>query len=181
MKTGTSFQARKGSRSRAGRTQAEVMAVFVLLLLLGLSIFSLATAGSGAYKRTNAARSAQSEVRVAMSFLQMKVRQTDASESVRIDQNPVNGQNSLVLSETFSGRRYDTWVYHDSGLLREVLVEAGQTFDNAMAFPIADLEGFEVRSNPTGSGLIFRAWSRDGRDRTIQSQVSMAVRSGGVR
>ncbi len=171
----------KSSCGSKGRTQTEVMAVFILLLLLGLCIFTLASAGSGAYRRTNDARSAQSEVRVALSFMQMKVRQTDVIHAIRIGQNPVNGQDSLVLSETFSGKRYDTWVYHDAGLLREALVEEGQTFDNGMAFPIAELEGFEIKANASGSGLIIRAWARDGKKRIIQSQVSMAVRSGGVR
>ena len=171
----------KSSCGSKGRTQTEVMAVFVLLLLLGLCIFTLASAGSGAYRRTNEARTAQSEVRVALSFVQMKVRQTDAMNAIRIGQNPVNGQDSLVLSESFSGKRYETWVYQDGGLLREALVEEGQTFDNGMAFPIAELEGFEIKTNTSGSGLIIRAWSRDGKNRILQSQVSMAVRSGGVR
>ena len=53
-------QIRNGS---SGRTQAEVLAVFVLLLLLGISIFTLATAGGAAYQRAEQNRSAQGELR----------------------------------------------------------------------------------------------------------------------
>lgn len=165
----------------SGRTQTEVLAVFTLLILLGLSIFSLAAAGSTAYRKTNEARTAQIEVRVAMSFVQMKIRQTDAVDSIRIEPNPVNGSNSLVLSETFSARRYDTWIYYDDGSLREALVLSGEKFDNGQAFPVANLDGFEIGANASGSGLVVRAWSHDGKSKTIQSRISMAIRSGGVR
>lgn len=167
--------------SGAGRTQTEVLSVFILLLLMGLSIFSLAAAGSTAYHKTDAMRTAQIEVRVAISFVQMKIRQGDAAASIRIEPNPVNGANSLVISETISGRRYETWIYHNAGSLREALVLAGDPFDNDQAFPVSKLDGFEIQANATGSGLIIRAWSREGESKTIQSQVNMAVRSGGVR
>lgn len=167
--------------SHSGRTQTEVLAVFTLLLMMGLCIFSLAAAGSMAYHKTDAMRTAQIEVRVAISFVQMKIRQADAVASIRIEPNPVNGANSLVLSETISGRRYDTWIYHDAGSLREALVLAGDPFDNDKAFPVSELDGFEIQANATGSGLIVRAWSHDGKSKTLQSQVSMAMRSGGVR
>lgn len=170
-----------GTKQMSGRTQTEILAVFTLLLLMGLCIFSLAAAGSSAYRKTDESRSAQVEVRVAMSFIQMKIRQSDAADSIRIEPNPINGDNALVLSETLSGQRYDTWIYHDGGSLREAFVLSGEIFDNGEAFPVADLDGFEILSNQSGSGLIIRTWSHDGKSKTIQSQVSMAVRSGGVR
>jgi hypothetical protein len=166
---------------QSGRTQTEILAVFALLVLMGVSIFSLAAAGSTAYRKTNESKTAQIEVRVAMSFIQMKIHQSDAAESIRIEPNPINGASALVLSETLSGRRYDTWVYFDDGSLREALVLSGEGFGNGEAFPVANLDGFEIGANATGSGLFVRAWSHDGKSKMIQSQTSLAMRSGGVR
>lgn len=171
-------QIRNGS---SGRTQAEVLAVFVLLLLLGISIFTLATAGGAAYQRAEQNRSAQGELRVAMSFLQMKIRQNDVAGALYIAPNPVNGEDALVVTEDIQGTTYETWLYHDEGYLREALILAGEPFDNNMSFEIAKLDALSLRVNATGTGLIIRANTRDGRGRPLQSQTSQAIRSGGVR
>lgn len=168
-------------KTSAGRTQTEVLAVFLLLLLLGVGVFSLASAGSAAYRRTDTLRTAQGEVRTAISYLQMKIRQADAAGAFRIEPNPVNGQNALVITEQFDTGRFETWVYHDDGALREALVPAGEPAGNEMAFSVAALEGFELSANEAGTALVIRAWSRDGRDRVVRSQTSMAIRGGGVR
>lgn len=181
MHTTRRTRSKPASRRTAGRTQTEVLAVFMLLLILGVSIFALASAGSAAYGKTDASRVAQGEVRIALSYLQMKIRQADAAGALRVESNPVNGQNALVISEQFEGMRYETWVYHDEGTLREALVSAGEAVGNDKAFSVAELDGFELSANEAGTGIVIRAWSHDGRGREVRSQTSIAIRSGGVR
>ncbi len=168
-------------RRCSGRTRTEVMAVFFLMLILGLSVFSLATAGSEAYRKAEAFREAQGEVRIALSFVQMKLRQSDVSGAIGVAPNPVNGEMAIVLTEWVEEKNYETWIYHDDGWLREALILAGEAFDNDYAFPVAELDGFVIAVNEAGSGLMARAWSEDGRERPVTGQISMAVRSGGVR
>ena len=165
----------------SGRTQAEVLAVFVLLLILGISIFTLATAGGTAYQRAEQNRTAQGELRVALSFLQMKLRQSDVAGAVALAPNPVNGQDALVLTEVIQETTYETWLYHDEGYLREALILAGETFNNDMSFEIAKLDALSLRVNAEGSGLVIRVSTHDGRNQPLQAQTSQAIRSGGVR
>ncbi len=165
----------------SGRTRTEVMAVFFLMLILGLSVFSLATAGSEAYRKTEASREAQGEVRLALSFVQMKLRQSDVLGAIGVAPNPVNGEMAIVLTEWVDENIYETWIYHDEGWLREALILSGEAFDNGYAFPVAEIDGFVIAVNEAGSGLIARAWSHDAGERPVSGQISMAVRSGGVR
>lgn len=164
-----------------GRSQTEVLAVFVLLLLLGISIFTLASSGAAAYRRTEQTRSVQGELRIAMSFLQMKVRQSDAAGAIYLAPNPVNGTTALVLSETIEGIAYETWIYHDAGVLREALILAGDPVDNSVAFDIAHVDEMTLSTNNLGTGLLIRARTQDGEGRALQAQTSLAIRSGGVR
>lgn len=173
--------ARLSGRTDAGRTQAEVLAVFFLLLLLGVGLFTLSTSGSATYGRMEQARSSSASLRVALSFVQMKVHQTDVAGRIRIAPNPVNGNDSLVLTEMFDGVSFETWLYFDSGYLREALVLAGESFDNSHSFEIAALDKLEFVVNEAGSGVVIRAGGWDGRNQPRLAQTSLAIRSGGVR
>lgn len=164
-----------------GRSQTEVLAVFVLLLLLGISIFTLASSGAAAYRRTERTRMVQGELRIAMSFLQMKVRQSDAAGAIYLAPNPVNGTTALVLSETIEGIAYETWIYHDAGVLREALILAGDPVDNTVSFDIAHVDEVTLSTNDLGTGLLIRARTQDEDGRVLQAQTSLAIRSGGVR
>jgi Tfp pilus assembly protein PilW len=168
-------------RRTAGKTQTEVLAVFLLLLLMGVSVFTLASSGVAAYQRSERARSVQGELRVAMSFLQMKVRQSDRAGGIYLAPNPVNGTTALVLAEDIEGVSYETWIYHDEGHVKEALILAGEPFDNTMAFDVAQVGELTLNTNALGTGLLIRAASEDENGRTYQAQTSLAIRSGGVR
>jgi len=168
-------------KKAAGRTQVEVIMVFVLLLLLGLCIFTLAVSGTKAYKTIDNRREAQTEVRVALAFIQMKVRQSDKIQSLRIDENPVNQENALVITESINEKVYETWIYYDKGILREAFILSGETPTNDTSFPISRVEGFDITINEFESGFAARVWSSVKNPGDISGQVSLTVRSGGVR
>ncbi len=164
-----------------GRSQVETVVVLLLLVVLGSSVFALALEGSNAYGRLDAKKTAQTELRIASAYLQMKIRQYDVLDAIRIAPNPVNQKDSLVISEEIEGQVYETWVYCDEGQLLEAWVLGGTVFNNTMAFPIAQITGCELQWGASKKGLAFTLGPSGEQKNIPPARFYMALRSGGVR
>lgn len=167
--------------TRGGKTQIEVLAVFVLLLLLGVSAFTLAMAGADSFRALSGFRDQSAATRVALSYTTMKIHQYDAQGVLSLEPHPVTGETALVIRETVAGQAYETWVYYSGGYLREALVTAGQTPTDEYGFEVIPLTGYTLSPAADGSGVRVEAASRDERDRTFALSAFVAFRSGEVR
>ena len=128
----------------SGGVSIEVLATMLLLLLLGICIFSLAITSTSAYERIYQEKSVSSSVRTALSFIEMKIRQNDIQGAVRIENNPINLEQSLVITEEYNSEFYETWIYRSGGKLREAFMPAGEPPADDLSFEIADLSGFSI-------------------------------------
>lgn len=159
-------------RATRGSMSVEALATMLLLLLLGIGVFSLAITSTSAYERILSSRSSQSEVRVALSFIEMKLRQNDLEGAVRIENNPVNGEPSLVITEQYGEEFYETWIYRDGGKLREALMSEGEAPYNDASFEIADLDGFKIGMN--GRSVDISVWiGKDGKRIGLESVITL--------
>ncbi|NLW02641.1 MAG: DUF4860 domain-containing protein [Clostridiaceae bacterium] len=157
------FIAKKGRLSRRGSVSAETIATLLLLLALGIGIFVLALSSTSAYTRLYEGKSLSSELRVALSFIQMKIRQNDLKDAIRVEDNPVNGEPAIVIREVHSGEVYETWIYQDGGILREAIMPEGMPPSNEYSFEITEVDGFSVKME--GNLLDISVWldREDGR------------------
>lgn len=163
------YQMWRFTKRNRGGIGVETMATLLLLLLLGMSIFSLAVSSTSAYSRLYEGDSLQSRLRVALSFIHMKIRQNDCAGAVSIEQHPVTLKPALVIREEYE-EVYKTWIYQDGGKLREALMPEGEPPSNDLSFEIADVDGFELVM--TRNVMDFSVWidTADGRMR-LDSRV----------
>lgn len=166
---------------RRGRTQVEVLAVLVLLLLMGISTFTLAMAGTDSYKAINAFRDDASAVRIATAYTQMRVHRHDNEGALALAAHPVTGKQALVIRETEGGVGYETWIYYNDGALREALVKQGQSPTDEFSFEIVRLDSYRVIPDSDARGLTVEAAEKDSEGRLITLKTHVAFRSGGVR
>lgn len=152
----------------------EAIATMLLLIVLGVGIFSLTVSSTSAYKRLYNGKNLQSELRVALSFVQMKIRQNDLKNAIRVEENPVNGGPAVVIREKIGDEVYETWIYQDDGKLREVLVLEGETPSNDLSFEIADLDGFSATIDKNLLNLSVWMDREDGR---LQMDGSILLRT----
>ena len=131
-------------RNKKGYTLVELMFVMVLLLLFGILTFELVVSGSNAYKNVIRGRNTASELRVALSYMDMRLRQNDEAGLIRVDKNPLNQGDALVITEEYEGDIYETWIYCDEGKLREAIVKKGETPDNSISTEVADIDRLAV-------------------------------------
>ncbi len=172
---------KKALKNRAGRTQVEVLAVFVLLILLGVSAFTLSMAGADSYKTLNSFRDKSAAVRIALAYSEMKIHQYDTAGVLRVEPHPGTGESSLVIRETVEGKNYETWVYFSNGYLREALVLEGQAPTDEFGFEVVALDSYALDGGTTGNGVTVKAQAKDEKGRDLILESFVAFRSGEVR
>lgn len=149
-----------GRPSNRGSVSVETIATMLLLLVLGIGIFVLALSSTSAYTRLYEGKNFSSELRVALSYIQMKIRQNDLYDTIRVEKNPVNGESAIVIREVYSGEVYETWIYQDDGKLREAIMPEGMPPSNDYSFEITDADGLSVKKD--GSLLDIAVWLDSG-------------------
>jgi hypothetical protein len=98
--------------------------VMTLLILFGLSIYTLVLSGSSIMTHIEKEKVAQIEARTAGSYVNVRLRQFDVADSVVVTNNPLNENNSILLKSrnpTMPELDYDMWIFFFFFLLQEVL------------------------------------------------------------
>jgi|LSQX01.1.fsa_nt_gb hypothetical protein len=164
-----------GRSAIRGSVSAETIATLLLLLILGIGIFALAVSSTSAYSRVYEGKSLNSELRVALSFIHMKIRQNDLKDAIRIEENPVNGDPAIVIREEYEDEVYEIWIYQDDGKLWEALMPEGMAPSNELSFEIADVDGLTVKIDQ--SLLSISVWI-DQNEEQLKLESSVMIRSG---
>lgn len=164
-------------RNKKGYTEAELMMVFALVALFGILCFTLIQAGSGAYERLAENRSNKAFARVALSYVENRVRQGDEGESIRVADSPLEGGGSaLVISGITGVVDEELWILKKDNELVEYYVKKRVDIDPDSYFPIADVDSFEVVK--TGKTLMLKIGYIINGEKLYQSRI-IVIRSGG--
>ena len=84
-------------------------------------------AGKNIYKNINEDREINYCLRVSLSYVANKIRQGDKNEGIEIKN--INGNNALIIKETYNDINYETWIYHYDGCLYEIFIDEGSEFE----------------------------------------------------
>lgn len=132
-------------RKHKGSGMIELILVMILLMLFGLSTFMLVVSGSNAYATTVSERDNLADRRVALSYIDNKIRQHDQQKAVEVRKNKLNGGVAIVLKEGQGENAFETWIYENDGLLREAYLKKGVPLSDDMSFEICKIDHFDVR------------------------------------
>jgi prepilin-type N-terminal cleavage/methylation domain-containing protein len=167
---------------RHGYTLIELVLVMFLLVLVAFFVFTLAGAGSQAFLRLSESQRQQAELRIAVSYLDVKIKKADHENGLSIKPNPYDAsQSALRLTESINGIEYLTWIFWRDGKLQELVVDANATLTPEMGTPIATLAAIQLKS--LSPHLLQVTVTADpGSDSPVDTQVSRIffLRSGGL-
>jgi hypothetical protein len=145
-----------------GYTVLELIFVMALLLVFGITTVSLAIAGGNAYQAIVKDKDANAELRVAASYVGMKLRQNDLSGAIRLAASPSGNGEAIVIEEKASDAVYETWIWQSGGELLEGYVKRGEPVDRDVSFRIAAVDGFTASMETDGRTLVFAVWLENG-------------------
>lgn len=167
----------KIKENNSGYALIELVLVIALLALFGIATLSLVATGSAAYKDINEKKELDSELRVAISYLDTKVKQNDSEGTLSLRSNPAGDGKALIVSEIIGEKQYETWIYLSGGKLREVLIEKGEPVLDDLGFEIAKIGGFTAQCDPAGILLQLKVWGTSG-DGRQSLDTSISIKSG---
>ncbi len=163
--------------SGKGYAMIELVLVIALLALFGVATLSLVVSGSAAYENLNDKKELDSELRVAVSYLDTKVRQNDSEGALSLRSNPAGDGPALVVGEIIGETQYETWIYLSGGKLREVLIEKGEPVLDDLGFDIAEIEGFTAEFDP--DKMLLQLYIRNTPGDDLQSMdTNIFIKSG---
>lgn len=163
--------------NRDGYTLIELLLVMMLLLVFGVTIFTLIYSGSETYERISNNKNAQSDARIALSYLNVKLRQHDYADGIAVKPFPGTGQNALVLYDYNVDGDLETWIFWSEGKLLECLISPGDVPDEALSFTIVDIEGFQIsydENHQAVTGVVTYAYN----GRTLSQSCEIMLRAG---
>lgn len=129
-------------KNNKGVSKVEVILVMILILLMGLAVFTLVVSSSDTYKNVIDEKENLSNLRIAASYIDNKIKQSDEQSSIYIKNNPINGEASIVIVQRVDNENYETWIYLSDKMLKEAYIKQEQDFTDDMSFDIASIEEF---------------------------------------
>lgn len=129
-------------KNNKGVSKVEVILVMILILLMGLAVFTLVVSSSDTYKNVIDEKENLSNLRIAASYIDNKIKQSDEQSSIYIKNNPINGEASIVIVQRVDNENYETWIYLCDRMLKEAYIKQEQEFTDDMSFDIASIEEF---------------------------------------
>jgi len=119
-----------------------IMLLYLIIVILSVLIIFL---GKNIYDNINEERNTNYNLRVSLSYIANKIRQSDKSGSVEIKQ--VNGENALVLNEEYDDEQYQTWIYFYEGGIYEMFTDSENTFDLSDGMKLVDADVFNIEKD----------------------------------
>lgn len=178
---------------RRGYTMVELTLVMLLLALFGITIMTLIQSGSTAYDKIAKNRTAESNARVAIGYIDVRMRQNDQRGSITLKPNPLGDGSALVIREMLDGSDYYTWIYfaYDADpltgeqvgalyecnlLLKDELpsLELSQRISSLDSFTFELLENGAIRQTATYT------YQTDSTPESHQLSSVIALRTGGA-
>lgn len=165
--------------NQRGYTLIEMVLVLFLLILVSFFVFTLTGIGSSAYLRLTDWQNRTADLRIGLSYIDVKVRSHDAAGAIAIRPDPFSGNDALVISRSVGEETYLTWIYVYDGSLFELFVRSDASVNPAMGSKITDASSFSV-STPAQDQLCVTLVCGSGETAQSRSRTIRLNSKGGI-
>lgn len=156
--------------SRSKALSVETIMVLLVLVIFALVVFQLIGAGTNAYTSIIDDKQSMQSARVAYSYINMKLKQSDAQGLIEVSQTDF-GDTLAIHSQDGN---YVTWLFFSEGGLYECVAAQGSAPAVAASNSIASLEDFHVTQN--GNTIDITCVCRNG-DSLLTVEGTVGLRS----
>lgn len=136
-----------------GSTMVELVMVMLLLALFGVTTYTLVHSGTQTQARILQEKDAQTEARIVLSYIKVKLRQNDASGKISVEKAEITGKDAIVIKDRTEDYAYDTWIFCHDGMLLECLMPPDEQPTELSSFYIADAEKLDTTFDPDSGAI----------------------------
>lgn len=137
-------------KNRSQTHTTDLLFTIGLFCVFSAAAFILVMIGIHVYEATVANMQDTYSTRTALSYVTEKVRQHDASDSVRLGE--LEGGTALVLSDELGGDTFLTYIYAEDDHLCELTVREGTQASRSMGEQIIQVQDFTMED--AGNGFL---------------------------
>lgn len=116
-----------------------IMLLYLIIVILSVMIISL---GKNIYDNINEDRNTNYELRVSLSYIANKIRQSDKKGAVEIRE--LHGENAVAINEVFDEEKYKTWIYFYDGAIYEMFADEDSTFELADGMKVVKADFLKI-------------------------------------
>lgn len=122
-----------------------VAAMLLLVVLAALTVLLIFSTGMSYRNIVNSSNASQ-DIRTGLFFISTKVRQADNGDNISVVKSPWGG-NAIVISQIYSGKVYEDWIFFYGGAIREISIPKGTGINPPACPEISSLNSFSVTKN----------------------------------
>ena len=116
-----------------------IMLLYLIIAVLSVMIISL---GKNIYDNINKDRNTNYELRVSLSYIANKIRQSDKKESLEI--RGLHGANAVIINEVYDEEKYQTWIYFYDGAIYEMFTDEDSSFELYDGMKVVEADFFKI-------------------------------------
>lgn len=119
-----------------------IIVMFYIILLIIVTIVIILYSRD-IYQEVSVSNEDFENLEIAMSYINVKLRQNDRADAINIKALSETGENALVITQN----KQDTWIYQRDDELIETKSEVGEEPNTLDYIKIADISDFDIEQN----------------------------------
>ena len=156
--------------NRRIHVSVESIMVILLMIIFAASISVLIYQGSVTYRNIINNKNEEENVRIALSYVNMRIKQNDVSENVLVDNNGYEGQDVLIIHHSGEEEGLMSYIYYYEGYLWECYTDGG--LDHTLSTEIIPLKELTFEFDTDMNAVITSVPFKNDKDDITLSQVS---------
>lgn len=134
------------------KTSVESIMVILLMIIFAASICLLIFEGSRTYRAIINNKVTDENVRIALSYVNMRIKQNDVEDHILIEANQPLYGDVLTIHHHGDEDGLTSYIYHKDGHLYECYTDG--SIDHNLSSEIIPIEGINFRYNTEGSQIV---------------------------
>ena len=139
------------NKKHYGKARIESILVMLVLVVFSISTYTLVVSTASSYDKNHKDMLAKDNLRLALSYIDLKVKQS-AKKGVYLIEKAIDNKDVIVVEDEIKGEIYQNVIYFKDGFLKEMLIKKGTDLSEVEGFEIAKIK--DMTFSKTGSDLI---------------------------
>ncbi|MCK8061380.1 MULTISPECIES: DUF4860 domain-containing protein [unclassified Fusibacter] len=160
---------------RRKNVSIESFLVIILMMIFATAVCILIVQGSATFERALEKKTSEENLRIAMSYINMSIKQNDSLDSITLTQNAFKDSDALKLSHGQEEQGLVTYIFYYDGYLYECYTDTKPSLE--LSTPIVKLDGMTISSEKEG-GLIVITYNHLLNHKEVEIDQRIALRTG---
>jgi hypothetical protein len=164
--------------TRSRNSQIESILVIIIIICFCVATAALISSGEKSFNRIISNKDQIENLRIAYSYINMRIRQNDASGRVLFIKGAVESEDAIVIYHTGEEEGLATYIYYKDGKLRECYTDINDAPSEDYSFDIITLGNFNMEYKEKDN--MIRVWVINSKGLLTEKFIFLRSAGGGT-